>query len=241
MNKQEKVQLVKAKLSELWECYASFFDSEDNAFIETERKFFEMVTFGHNIVIRADKRMLDWCKDNFTSTLARDVMDSDNFYLINEKLRSFGKKLGEENTRYLHLFPERIVEKPQGFDYKMFDRETVNELYEYKEFNNALNFKSDVLAIAAYCDNKVIALAGADDYLGDLWQIGIDTVHKFRSKGLGMYLVKELALEIENHSKLAYYTTWSANIASTRLAIGAGFRPVWVQYSSEDLFCTPNI
>ena len=235
MDKREKIAFVKKQIAETWKCDAASFDSTKNIFIESGDTFFQIVTFGHNAVIRADKEIAEWCFENFNSTPANLIMDSDNFYLINKKLRSFGKKLGEENIRYLHLFSENIVEKPLGFDYKLFNQNTVKELYDYREFDSALNFDRDVLAIAAYDGGKIAAVGGVDDYWGDLWQIGIDTVLEYRNRGLGVYLVKELALEIEKQGKVALYTTWSSNIASTRVALGAGFNPVWLEYLSDDL------
>lgn len=237
MDKRDKIMFVKKQLTETWKCNDRAFDSEENVFIETNDTFFQMVTFGHNVVIRAEEEMVKWCFENFKSVPGNLVMDSDNFYLINKKLRSFGKKLGEENTRYLHLFPEEIPVKPMQFDYKRYNRQSVKELYKYREFTNSLDFDyNEHIAIAAYDGEKIAAVGGVDNHLGDsLWQIGIDTVVEYRNRGLGAYLVKELAMEIEKQGKLACYTTWSANIASTRVALGAGFSPVWIEYAHEDL------
>ena len=236
MNRNEKILFAKQQLSEFWKCDAAAFDSDKNIFIESQDTFFHMVTFGKNAVIRGDKKMIDWCSEKFSSVSACLIMDSDNFYLINEKLRSFGKKLGEENIRYLHLFPERTAEKPPGFTYKWFRGERIKELHQYKEFVNALTFNDrDMIDYVAYDGEKIAAIAGSDDWLNNLWQIGIDTAPEYRHRGLAAYLVKELALEIERSNKAAYYTTWSANIASTRVALSAGFYPVWVDYSCEDL------
>jgi GNAT superfamily N-acetyltransferase len=237
MNKKEKILSAKMQLSATWKCSATDFESNKNIFIETQDTFFQMVTFGNNAVIRADKKMAEWCFKNFESTPASFIMDSDNFYLINEKLRSFGKKLGEENIRYLHLLPERTVKKPLDFIYKRYEQDTVNELYKYKGFENSLEYNErEVLAIAAFDGEKIAAVGGVDNHLGGLlWQIGIDTVSEYSNYGLGAYLVKELALEADKQGKVPYYTTWSANIASTRLALRAGFSPVWVEYSSDDL------
>jgi len=237
MNKSEKILFVKQQLSEIWKCDANAFDLDNNIFIETQDTFFQMVTFGKNAVIRANKEMLSWCSEKFSLTPACFIMDSDNFYIINEKLRSFGKKLGEETIRYLHLYPERTVEKPPHFNYKRYNKDNINELYEYKEFSeNALTRSNkDMLAVAAYYNDKPVSVAACDNYWEALWQIGIDTLPEYRNRGLAVYLVKELALEIEKIGKAVYYKTWSANIASTKVALGAGFYPVWVHYSCDDL------
>ena len=239
MDKKEKILFAKQQLSEMWKCDVNAFDSDKNIFIDTQDTFFQMITFGKNAVIRGDKKMIEWCSEKFSSVQSCFIMDSDNFYLINEKLRTFGKKLGGENIRYLHFFPEKTVEKPLNFDYKWYNKHTISALYKYREFiDNALTFSDkDMLAIAAYDGDKCVSVAGCDNYWEDLWQIGIDTVPEYRQRGLALYLVKEIALEIEKNGKLplSWYQTWSANIASTKVALGAGFYPVWVCYSCADL------
>ena len=236
MNKNEKILFIKQQLSGIWKCDVAVFSSDKNIFIESQDTFFQIVTFGGNAVIRGDKKIIEWCSEKFASTPACFIMDSDNFYLINEKLRTFGKKLGDEHIGYLHLFPERIPEKPMQFDYKLYDRNNISELYGYNEsFKNVLTLTDkDMLAIAAY-DNDIIVSMVACDSHWEAWQIGIDTLPAYRKRGLAGYLVKELALEIEKLDKVAYYNTWSSNIASTRVALGAGFYPVWVDYPCEDL------
>ncbi|MCL2526962.1 MAG: GNAT family N-acetyltransferase [Defluviitaleaceae bacterium] len=237
MDKKDKILSAKKQLSVAWKCCVTDFESDKNVFIETQDIFFQMVSFGNNAVIRADKKMVEWCFKNFELTPASLIMDSDNFYLINEKLRYYGKKLGEENIRYLHLLPQKVIEKPLNFSYKRYDQDNVNELYKYKGFENSLEYNGrEVLAIAAYDGEKIAAVGGVDNHLGgSIWQIGIDTVSEYRGYGLGAYLVKELAIETERQEKVSCYTTWSANIASTRLALSAGFSPVWLEYSSDNL------
>lgn len=240
MDKKEKILFLKQQLSEIWKCSVDDFDSDKNIFIETQDTFFHIVTFGGNAVVRGDQKIIEWFSEKFRSTPARFILEMDNFYLINEKLRSFGKKLSDESIRYMHLFPERTPAKPQNFNYKLYGKNNISELYEYKEFcDNALtNSDKDMLAVAAYDKyggDKPVSVAACDSYWENLWQIGIDTLPEYRKRGLAGYLVKEIALEIEKHGKVAWYKTWSANIASTRVALGAGFYPVWVSYLSYDL------
>jgi len=77
MDKKEKMLLVKKQLSESWKCDIAAFDSKQNIFMETQDTFFQMVTFGQNVVMRADKLMVDWCYEKFNSTPASFIMDSD--------------------------------------------------------------------------------------------------------------------------------------------------------------------
>ena len=235
MNKAEKIAFAKTEIARAWGCDPGVFDSDENIFIQTDDPFFEIVTFGVSAVIRADEVMLAWCREVFGSMQACDIMDGDSLYRLETKLRSSGKKLGGEHVRYLHLDPDKHVEKPGEFVFKLYIGDDVKQLYEYKNYDSALNYEQDVLALAAYHGDALVAMAGADDYAGDLWQIGIDTLPQYRKRGLGAYLVKQLAVTIEDMGKVPFYTTWSANIASGKVALGAGFCPVWMGYPSEDI------
>jgi len=54
-------------------------------------------------------------------------------------------------------------------------------------------------------------------------------------RGLGAYITKELTLEIERRGGLPFYTTWAANIPSTRLALSIGYLPVWMGFYAEKI------
>lgn len=235
MDKTSKIKLVQERLAIIGKYDSNVFKYDKNIFVKSTNSFFEIVTFGRNAVIRADKLIYDWCVEHFSSMPACEIMDGENLFLIEMKLREYSKKLAGEHARYLYLDKNKTVHQPSGFEYKLFNKSNINVLYRNQGFNNALNYKNDVIAIGAYHENQLVALAGADDSLVDLWQIGIDTLSSYRNKGLAPFLVKTLADEIEKRDTLPYYTTWSSNIASTAVALKAGFFPVWVGYYAEDI------
>lgn len=236
MDKLSKIMFAKKRIAINNSFDAAIFDLTSNVFIKSESAFFEMMTFGNHGIFLVNEELYDWCIDKFNNRDIKKVMDGEDLYLIETKLRQYNKKLGGEHVRYLYL-SSKDVHKPSGFTYKLYDQVNIHELDNKKEFSNALNFKNDVIAYGAYDGDKLVALAGADNVMNDLWQIGIDTLKDYRNKGLGVYLVKTLADEIEKHGRLPFYTTWSPNIASTKLALSAGFEPVWVEYFSKELVC----
>ncbi len=236
MNKISKINIVQERLAIVGEYDSNVFKEDKNIFIKSTKTFFEILTFGKNAIIRANTAIYDWCVEHFSTIPAHEIMDGENLFLIEAKLREFGKRLAGEHVRYLYLDNNKFVNEPYDFTYKLFDKNNMNILYKEKGFDNALNYKNDVIAFGAYHKNQLFALAGADDSLSNLWQIGIDTLPEFRNKGLALYLVKTLADEIEKRGALPYYTTWSPNIASTTVALKAGFSPVWVEYYAEDIF-----
>jgi RimJ/RimL family protein N-acetyltransferase len=241
MTKKDKIAYAMNCKTTEWSCPEDTFHKRENVFLETNKTFWGIMTFGYNALIVADKQIIDWCAETFSGIPACEILDIGYLYLIQQKLREHGKKLDGENTRYLHLYPDREVEKPQGFTFELYEKDRVSELYDMNyRFDNALNYdaKGEVLAIIAKDakdEEKIAAIAGADDYHAGLWQMGIDTVDKYRGKGLAAYLVKEMALESERRNQVPFYTTWHSNIASTRTALSAGFSPVWVDYFAEDV------
>ena len=237
MTKQDKISYAQKCIATDWLCPDDSFNKSENIIFETDKTFFEIITFGANAVIRADKNIVTWCNDCFATTPSKDILDGDNLFLIESKLREYGKKLGGEHTRFMHFEPEKVIKKPQVFTYEWFEKDELQSIYTTTtKFNNALNYedKREVLSLAAKYKNEIIAIVAVDDNHHGLWQIGIDTVDAYRGKGLATYLVKEMALESERRNQTVFYTTWIPNLASVRTAIKAGFLPVWTGYYAVD-------
>ena len=235
MKKSSKVKFAQDQLGILWNCSPHLFNEDENVFIKSNDTFFNIITFGKNAVIKADPLIYEWCIKNFSKTPARFIIDRENLFAIEAKLREFGKMLGGEQVRYLYLDNNKPIPKPCDYEYKLYDKDNIKDLHANKDFSNALNFRNDVIAFGAYKENQLVALAGADDTMGKLWQIGIDTIPEHRNKGLAAYLVKTLADEIEKCGMMPFYTTWSPNIASTTVALNTGFFPIWVSYVAQDI------
>ena len=237
MTKQYKIKYAQCCVAKDWLCAEDSFAKSENVIFETDKSFFEIATFGCNAVIRADKSIINWCIKNFADVPANEILDGENLYTIESKMREHGKKLGGEHTRFLHLIPENKTEKPQGFSFEWLERNGIQILYSDKRFDSALNYqnKGEVLALVAKKDDEIVSIVAVDDYSPGFWQIGVDTIKTYKGKGLAAYLVKEMALESEKRNQTPFYTTWMPNIASVRTAISAGFIPVWMGYCAENI------
>jgi RimJ/RimL family protein N-acetyltransferase len=244
MTSKKKILFAKHDFAALYKCEADIWDSYENVFIESQVMFFRVTTFGKNTVMFANKQIIGWLNETFKSTLMEEILDTDNRYLINQKLRAFGKKLSSEEIWYLHLLPDAEVAKPAGYTYKLYDKDSMNELHAvvksqgaYSVFTNAAEEDGEyMLAVAAYDNDFLVSVASCEHHEDEDWRnIGVDTRAEHGGRGLAAYLVKELALETEKRGKVPVYTTWSANLASTRVALNAGFRPVWLSHYAENL------
>jgi len=244
MTSKEKIIFAKQDFAALYKCEADIWDSNENVFIESQVMFFRIHTFGKNAVMFANKQIIGWLTETFKSTPVEEILDTDNRYLINEKLRTFGKKLSGEEMWYLHLLPDTKVAKPTGYTYKLYDEDSMKELHAavkaqdaYSVLTHAIEEDGDyMLALAAYDNDLLVSAASCEMHDDEDWRnIGVDTLAGYGRRGLAAYLVKELALETEKRGKVPVYTTNSGNIASTKVALNAGFRPVWLSHYAEDL------
>ena len=244
MTSKEKILCIKQHFAEIYKCGADTWDVNENMFIESQIMFFRVNTFGKNAVMFANKQIIEWLSETFKSTPMEEILDTDNRYLINEKLRTFGKKLSGEEMWYLHLLPDTEVAKPAGYIYKLYDEDSMKELHAVMEAQDAYNVFTHaveedgeyMLALAAYDNDLLVSVASCEVDEGVEWRaIGVDTLAGYGGRGLAAYLVKELALETEKRGKIPCYTTWSANLASTKVALNAGFRPVWLSHYAEAL------
>lgn len=233
MNNEQQNTALKI-LSEKWHHDLTHLDGQ-TLFLLDETQFLRFSVFGNAAVIWANSELFAWAKAKFSNTKAINLADGSNLYLAEKKLREYGMQLAGEHIRFFRQEP-RVVSPPAiDLQYRLFTAEEISILQQNSGFNHALNYDQDVLALVAYDEDKIAAVAGADDCMEPMWQIGIDTLAEYRGQGIASYLVNRLADEIEAKGKIAFYTTWSSNIASMRTALTAGFLPFYTEYFAVNL------
>ncbi|MGG7163109.1 GNAT family N-acetyltransferase [Clostridium ihumii] len=231
MNSEDKVidYYIKSKKLD-----SDVFKNEKNVFLESDIEIFHMISFGRSMLFIGRRDLINWAKENFKNTLAEEILDGENLYSIECKLREYNFHLAGEHLRFLYCKKDNI-NCSENILLKKITKEDMSEFYiKYPGFYNALNYEKDEMAIAAFIEGEIAAVAGADNYNEPLWQIGIDTVGEYRGQGLAKVLIQQLANEILKLDKIPYYTTWSANIASMRSALSVGFYPAFVEYFAEE-------
>jgi len=240
MNKHDKIQHAKHNMADLLDIPHNVFDLPDNFFAAHSRMTFWMTTFGGNAVVMGRDDIIDWAREKFADTAAEDMLDADNIRLIDGFLGKFGYKLSSVDIRYLHLFPDVEVNQPKGFAFKFFDGDKavdfITNLPDYPSDlpadsifrTKAQDVDGSTMLCAAFDGDAAVSIATAYSDRG-MWAFGrVDTLPSHGGLGLGRYMTKELTKKLEESGEVVYYTTWAGNLRSTRLALGAGFSPVWV-------------
>ena len=244
--KQELIGIIKKQLAIEYNCRNIDFSLSKNIITESKNNvdkrhyiegtfFFQMVTFGDNVVITADKCIHEWLENYVKDKEGHWLFEHNNLLEIGEKLKEFNKKLTQ--TYHMFISYKKVVPEKRNFEIKWFETEEIHQFYENKLFSNAIgnnHKRPDVLAIAAYVENKIIGMAGCSADTPLLWQVGIDVNKEYRGRGIGTYLVTLLKNKIEEMGKIPFYGTSLSNLASWGIALNSGFFPTWIEITTVE-------
>jgi len=244
--KQELLNIIKNQLAIEYNCSSNDFSSPNNIvtvskFNEERRHyingafFFQMATFGDNAVITANENIHDWLNEYIRNKKGHHLFEHNSLVKIEKKLNDYNKRL--YHTHHMFLSYKEVFPKENNLKLKWFEKEELHQFYETKMFPNALCTeynpkRPDVLAVAAYDEDKIIGMAGCSADTPLLWQVGIDVYENYKGKGIGTYLVTLLKNEIERRGKIPFYGTSLSNIYSWGIALNSGFTPVWVEIAT---------
>ena len=83
--------------------------------------------------------------------------------------------------------------------------------------------------------DEIMGMAGCSEDALHWQQIGIDVILKYRSKGVGTYLVALLKNEIMEHGDIPFYGTSVSNYHSWNIALNCGFKPTWLEIGARKI------
>ena len=228
-------------------CRAEDFLSDQNVIVrsgkhERARKYLplpfecDLVSYGNNIVAQVSERLVDVVGAFINSYPSYRCFETPNLHVLDEKLRDYGLKVCFLAEYFL---PDLSCMKvlPCNYEIKLLHPSDFTGLY-VDTWSNALckeRKELDVLAVGAYHNGKLIALAGCSADCEDMYQIGVDVLPQYRRQGIASALTSRLASEILALGKVPFYCAAWSNIKSVRNAIKCGFRPAWVELTARDI------
>ncbi len=153
--------------------------------------------------------------------------------ILENELRKYGGIIREIEEFYL-LNENRICQVTPSFDIEILEGAAIKKLYSDHRFHMAMGYsqdsdRRDMLAVAAYENGEILGVAAASNDTDHIWQIGVDVVPEKQKQHIATDIVKIISYEVLKRNKIPYYGTAWSNIASKRVAINAGYRPVWVE------------
>lgn len=157
--------------------------------------------------------------------------------ILEQELKKHGAVISEIEEFYL---PDRreIRSVNPNFEFEILEGEAIKRLYGDTRFHMALGYsqesaRRDMLAVVAYDKGELLGVAGASNDTDDIWQIGVDVVPEKQKQHVATDIVRIISNEVLKKSKIPYYGTAWSNIASKRVAINAGYKPVWVEMKAR--------
>jgi GNAT superfamily N-acetyltransferase len=198
--------------------------------------FFKAVCFGSKAMISASPQILPWCQEKLADRDGEWFFEYPKLRAIDIKLNEFGHEIADLHHYYL---PDPSVQEIKLInDTKWYEYEDIKQFKDDDRFGEAFAFDKnhpDVLAVAALEGNEIIGMAGASADGETMWQIGIDVLPAYRSRGIGTNLISLLKSEILKRGKVPFYGTVVSHIHSQNIAINAGFFPAWAELYSRKM------
>ena len=233
--KKEMIDITKKQLAKNYNCALSDFDQKRNTWIKSNNNaFFKLLIFQGQAIISSDETCREWIEKELLDRNASWFFDFHMLRKIDQKLNLFGYEI--ENI-YNYYLPNQILEEIQPLKaIKWFEKEEILKFKDDPRFDEAFIFDDeapDILGVAAYEGNQIIAMAGASQNYDILHEVGINVDSNYESQGIGTNLITLLKQELFKRGKIPFYKTAISHISSRNLCIKAGFFPAWVEIDSQ--------
>ena len=248
MNTMEYKQQLLKLLSLEYNCDPDAFAGEDNILTESKlcdgrrmygnkKYFFHMVTLGSNAVITAEPCLHSFLQEYIKDKTGHWLFEVPNLLEIEKELNKFSYTLTQSHHMFLS---SQKVDTQLNCAVEWYYGEDIHQFYGDIRFPNAICEKylpqrPDRIVVVAYDGNKIMGMAGCSEDAPGWMQIGIDVLPKFRSKGIGTYLVTILKNKIEEMGAIPFYGTSVSNYHSWNRALNSGFRPTWVEIGANPI------
>lgn len=200
-----------------------------------------ILTTGAGVIASSHPDHVDWLGENAAGRDREEIFAATGIARLADYLDGGGQVLYGPNLAFVCSNSRfRRVEAAADVEIVTVERDTIQDLYAYKGFANALMYaeseeRSDIVATVARQAGDIVGIAGASADTDQIWQIGVDIVGGSRGQGLGRALVSALTETILDRDRIPYYATSLANIRSRTIAAGLGFWPAWTEMYARDL------
>ena len=215
---------------------------------ENARKYLELpfildiTTYGSGVVASVSEEFRDIAHKYINSYIPYHLFETPNLHVLSAELRKKGADICFM-AEYWLPGSEDLPENTCGYKLRVLTPPDFKELYK-DEWSNALcrdRANLDRIAVGAYDNGELIALAGASADCDTMWQIGIDVLPRYRRQGIACTLTSKIAKEILALGKVPFYCCAWSNIASARNAVKSGFIPAWVTVTAKKLEFIENL
>lgn len=198
--------------------------------------FLQMATAGRGAVFSADGQIHDFLRELVKNKEGHRLFELGDLAKIDTELRKYGWELHPTHHMFL---PCRQTETDGRFKVKWFFDDEIKPFYGDDRFPNAICYPQpnpgtpDRMIVCAYDGDKIMGMSGCSEDSPGWFQIGIDVLPEYQSRGLGSYLVTLVKNKVIECGGIPFYGTATANVFSQSIAINSGFRQAWVETDAK--------
>lgn len=197
--------------------------------------FFHMVTMGGNAVLTAAPELHGFLRGFISGRVGHWLFELPNLLPLERELEKWGYALTSTYHMFLPCGGGSPVPEP---DLRWYGEKELGQFYGDPRFPNAIldhrhPERPDRLAVCAVEGEKILGMAGCSEDAPGWFQIGIDVLPEYRSRGLGTGLVGVLKTRILRENGIPFYGTSLSNYHSWNIALNCGFRPAWVEIGAK--------
>lgn len=206
--------------------------------IGSESSMLQIGVYKEKLLITAKDEVYSWCEKNLLIRSNVEWLSEPKvIYKLNQMLEKYGQFIADAHHYYLPV-EKTILSSDYNIEVKWYEGDEIIQFKEDERFDEALLFGEgieNVLAVCAVEQGKILGMAGCTNDGPQLWQIGINVTEEGRGKGIGTYVTWLLKNRVLGMGKVPYYGTVESHIKSQKVAIQAGFLPVFYEIFSEEI------
>jgi GNAT superfamily N-acetyltransferase len=196
---------------------------------------------GAGTVVSCDASRLEWARAELAPLDRNQLFSADTSARIAARVHRDGQMLAGPDLKFVCAENDlRPAQMPADVQIEIVDGPAVTQFYAHTGFRHALSYltgspRPDMVAAVARLGGEIAGIFGASSDCDTMWQIGVDVIEGKRGGGIGRAIVGRLTTEVLGRGRVPYYSTVVSNLRSSRLALGLGYRPAWVELYARSL------
>lgn len=221
MNKQDMVNIVKKYIiNSNYDISEQDLNANGLVFVKNNLiKTIKVIVWYNSIIVSCSNDLYDECYNMLQGKTREEIFELPYIY--------------GQSIYYISNLNNDKIERINGFEYKLYQ----GDLSEFKlpeKFKNVGEYDlegncTSKMLYCAYKNDELVGVASAEEISEGIWELGIDVDEKYREKGLGTYLTKELTKNVLAQGIVPIWCSASTNISSQITAYKSGFTPLWVE------------
>lgn len=203
-------------------------------------KFLSVLCLGNKMIFCGDRRIIDWCREQYYDYPVQWFSNFDNLKYLNDKLNQYKYKINPYSHCY--YIPSCLCNLGEiKYETKVLNSEQISSLTEKDVFKNSLFhnvFREEQMGMASYDNGKIIALIVATKKGNKIWEIAVDTRMEYRNRGIIGELIRRMTNYLLEKGQIPIYGTSESNINSQRAIMKANYKPMWYELYTQRMTMT---